>query len=162
VIKEKEILVNTGEVKFSNGPAVFSSRGIGSCIVLFIYDPKRKNGGVAHIMLPSDAPSAPESKFLFADKAVGDLLQKLTAEGSMIPNLKAKIVGGANMFEWAEADELKDLGKTNIEKVKKELLKHRVYLAAEAVGGSAGKTVKCYTDTGKVHINYQMIKEEVI
>lgn len=158
----REITVNTGEVKCSAKSVVFLSRGVGSCIVLFIYDRIRRNGGVAHIMLPGHSLYDKRINCLYADNAVTNLVEMLKEHGSEICNLKAKIIGGANLFEWADAEEMKDLGKINIEKVKKELIRNKIYLAAEEVGGSDGKTVKCYTESGIVKIKYQVVKEKVI
>lgn len=158
----KEIVVNSGEVKYSDTPVIFSSTGIGSCVVLFIYDPRKKTGGVAHIMLPGNESSRLSTrKALFANTAPGFLVGRLKELGSEAVNLKAKIIGGGNMFDWAEADKMRNLGRHNIEQVKRELLKHNIYLAAEEIGGSYGKTVKCCISTGRVYIN-EKIEAKII
>lgn len=159
----KEIVVNSGEVKYSSQPVIFSSTGIGSCVVLFIYEPWMKIGGVAHIMLPGDDSSKLSTKkAMFANTAPGYLVQRLVEYGAEVQDLKAKIVGGANLFEWADAHDMRNLGRYNIEVVKRELLKHKVYLAAEEIGGSSGKTVKCCTSTGRVYIRNDKVQVKVI
>jgi chemotaxis protein CheD len=158
----KEIVVNTGEVKYSRYPVIFSSTGVGSCVVVFIYDVKRKIGGVAHIMLPILTQFSNENVGLFANTSTSLLISKLVDCGAETSTLKAKIIGGANIFDWAEGCEFSGLGKRNIENVKRELLRQKVYLAAEEVGGTAGKTVKCCTNTGQVLIKSEKFKETII
>jgi chemotaxis protein CheD len=159
----KEIKVNTGEVKVSSTPAVFTSKGIGSCVVLFIYDPRKKIGGVAHIMLPGTQTSMlTMRKAMFANTAPSYLTSRLVENGADPAHLKAKIIGGGNMFDWADAEGMRNLGMKNIDQVKRELLRQKIYLAAEEIGGNSGKTVRCYTDTGQVHIKNDKAREKVI
>lgn len=162
-LRLKEIVVKSGEVKFSGQPAVFTSTGIGSCVVLFMYDPRKKIGGVAHIMLPGkDTDRLAIRKAVFANTAPAYLAEKLVENGADRVNLRAKIIGGANMFQWADAEEMRNLGRSNIEQVKRELLKEKIYLAAEECGGSSGKTVKCFTHNGQVHIKNEKVQAKVI
>ena len=162
-ISLKEILVGSGEVKFSSRPAVFISNGIGSCVVLFIYDPWKKMGGVAHIMVPGTGTSILSTrKAMFANTAPAYLVSRLVDNGADPADLKAKIIGGGNMFDWAEAEDMRNLGQNNIDQVKRELLKQKIYLAAEEIGGSRSKTVKCFTDTGQVFIKNDKVRPKVI
>jgi len=48
----KKIMIIVGEGVVSRAPTVFSSVGLGSCVVIILYDAKRCIGGLAHIMLP--------------------------------------------------------------------------------------------------------------
>jgi chemotaxis protein CheD len=161
-IAAREIIVNTGEVKYSSYPVIFSSTGVGSCVVVFIFDARRKIGGVAHIMLPRPTEFSGENVGLFANTSTSLLISSLINCGAEASTLSAKIIGGANIFEWAEGCGLSGLGKRNIENVKRELLRQKIYLAAEEVGGTNGKTVKCCTNTGKVFIKSEKIKERII
>ena len=45
--------VGIGEYRVARPPAVLVSLGLGSCVGVALYDPERKVGGLAHIMLPS-------------------------------------------------------------------------------------------------------------
>lgn len=156
-----EITVTTGEIRYASAPAVLSSVGIGSCILLFLYDPKLKIGGVAHIMLPENDGKS-ESAGLYADTGVSTLICELEHLGSHVSQLRAKIVGGANLFTWSSVPELKDLGKFNIDRVRKELIKKKVYIAVEEIGGTDGKKVSCCLSTGKVFIIHKNQIEKII
>ena len=159
----KEITVNVGEIKFSHKPAIFSCSGLGSCVLLFVYEPNSTISGVAHIMLPDSSNSRTlDNKALYADTSTSLLIQKLIAIGATQERLKAKIVGGANLFSWASSQEMTRLGEYNIEKVKYELIKNRIYIAAEEVGGTLYKTVRCHSLTGQIIIKTEKDREKVI
>ncbi|RYE22235.1 MAG: chemotaxis protein CheD [Sphingobacteriales bacterium] len=161
--KEKEITVNMGEIKFSHKPAVFSCSGLGSCVLLFVYEPNSTISGVAHIMLP-DSSSArdADNKALYADTSTKLLIQKLLSIGATQEKLKAKIVGGANLFSWANSHQMARLGEYNIDRVKTELIKNKIYIAAEEVGGTMYKTARCHSLTGKIVIKVEKDHEKVI
>jgi chemotaxis protein CheD len=161
--KAKEITVNMGEIKYSHKPAIFSCAGLGSCVLLFVYEPNSTISGVAHIMLPDYTAARPvDNKALYADTSTKLLIQKLLALGATQERLKAKIVGGANLFSWANSDEMARLGEFNIQKVKYELVKNRIYLAAEEVGGNMYKTARCNSLTGQIIIKVDKDNEKVI
>jgi chemotaxis protein CheD len=162
--KAPEIRVSAGEIKCSNKPAVFQCVGIGSCVVLFMYELNTTIGGVAHMMLPrfSFATPAAENRALFADTSPKILKQKLVARGANPALLKAKIVGGANLFDFAGSPEMAELGKANISRVKKTLQADKIYLAAEVLGGSAYKSAHFSLVTGQVTIMAKANKEIII
>ena len=159
-----EIKVNAGEIKCSNKPAVFHCVGIGSCVVLFMYELNTTIGGVAHMMLPQYAAtvSVADNRALYADTSPGILMEKLVARGANPSLLKAKIIGGANLFGFAGSPEMADLGKDNIHRLKKSLQANRIYLAAEALGGNAYKSARFSLMTGQVKITAEANKEIVI
>ena len=163
-MRTPEITVNMGEIKCSNKPAVFHCVGIGSCVVLCMYELNTTIGGVAHIMLPNYGEAGPsaENRALYADTSPRILLHKLIARGANPSMIKAKLIGGANLFDFAGSPEMAELGKENVERVKKTLSKHRVYLAAEALGGRAYKSAQFTLETGQVKIKAEADKEIVI
>jgi chemotaxis protein CheD len=160
----QEIKVNMGEIKCSSKPAVFHCTGLGSCVALFMYELNTTIGGVAHIMLPeySYASPAGDNKALFADTSTGLLIQKLVSRGANQEMLKAKIIGGANLFDFAGSPEMADLGKDNIHRVKRALQTNKIYLAAEALGGTAYKSAEFSLVTGQVRIRAEAEQEIVI
>ena len=151
-----------GEIKYSHKPAVFSCNGLGSCVLLFVYEPNSTISGVAHIMLPDSSAGAVDNKALYADTSTRLLIQKLLALGATQEKLKAKIVGGANLFSWASSHQMTRLGENNIEKVKYELIRNRIYIAAEEVGGTMYKTARCNSITGQIINKVEKDHEKVI
>jgi chemotaxis protein CheD len=163
-MRAREITVNAGEIKCSNKPAVFHCVGIGSCVVLFMYELNTTIGGVAHMMLPQYSAAAPvaDNRALYADISPKILKQKLVARGADPSLLKAKIIGGANLFDFAVSTAMAELGKDNINKLKKSLQTNKIYLAAEVLGGSAYKSARFSLVTGQVRITAEANKEIVI
>jgi chemotaxis protein CheD len=153
-MRVQDITVKMGEIKCSNKPAVFHCTGLGSCVALFMYELNTTIGGVAHIMLPqySYIGSTTEHRGFYADTSTQILIQKLMARGANRELLKAKLIGGANLFGFAGSSKMAHLGRDNINRVKRELNSNRIYLAAEALGGSVYKSAKFSLVTGQVRI----------
>jgi chemotaxis protein CheD len=142
-----------GEIKSSRKPAVFSCSGLGSCVMLFVYDASTAIGGVAHIMLPNYVRTdTGMGHGHYANTSPSILIQQLLASGANPARLRAKIVGGANVFSWATSDHMTELGRENFERVRKTLLENKIYIAAEEMGGPGYQSVRCNTSTGEVTI----------
>ncbi len=81
-----------------------------------IYDEKKEIAGLAHIMLPysSLAKSGQINIAKFADTAIKGLVQILVKEGARMPFLKAKLAGGAHMFQFTSGGDLMRIGPRNV------------------------------------------------
>jgi chemotaxis receptor (MCP) glutamine deamidase CheD len=53
-VADEKTMIIVGEGVVRRAPVVFSSVGLGSCVVVTLYDAKRCVGGLAHIMLPGN------------------------------------------------------------------------------------------------------------
>ncbi len=130
--------------------------GLGSCVGVVIYDPLKKIGGMAHILLADSTQASSSSKNLmkYADTAIPLMLDKMLREGALPKRLTAKIAGGGQLFSYNIISGISDfsVGDKNIVAVKKTLTKLGVPLLGEDVGGSHGRTMKFYLDTGKVEV----------
>ncbi len=157
------INVGVAELKVSTNSDVLASYGLGSCVAVAIFDPVRKIGGLAHVMLPEsrdkDTESAPGK---FGDTAVPRLVEELCNIGARKKSLRCKLVGGAQMFEIPGARNREaslscgpsaNIGGRNVEAVKKALEQMRVPVVAEDTGGNHGRTVMFDTSTGDIEIN---------
>jgi len=133
-------------------PATLVTLGLGSCIGLVIFDPSTKVAAMAHIMLPDsrDAKEVPKPG-KFADTAVPLLLEHLKNLGAVKGQLKAKMAGGAQMFNIPGKDNsLLAVGSRNVEATTAMLAKHGVPLVASDVGGNKGRSVEFNTETWKL------------
>src|ERR1700730_10530533 len=93
------IKVGMGEGVVTIDPKVVLASGIGSCVVVTLYDRQRKIGGVAHIMLPDSASvRGPRGSYHCADTAIVVLREGLRSRGAHPDDLVAKMAGGARMF----------------------------------------------------------------
>lgn len=144
-----------GEIKVARDPAILTCLGLGSCVVLIIYDEVEKAGGTAHIMLPSSNQSQPETRSLngkYADTAPKILVKKLLNIGASKNCLKAKIIGGADMFPEFRSDVLSSLGSRTIDVVTTELEKLDIPIVGEDVGGHKGRSLIFDLANGNVAI----------
>nr|WP_239534532.1 chemotaxis protein CheD [Priestia taiwanensis] len=128
--------------------------GLGSCVGIVIYDEERKIGGLAHIMLPDSSltKGVIQNKAKYADTAIPVLLEKIYAEGGKKASLRAKIAGGAQMFQFSSKSDLTRIGPRNVEAVKDVLKKHHIMIVSEDVGGNKGRTIEFSPLTCKLAI----------
>jgi chemotaxis protein CheD len=147
-----EIQVGMGEVKIAGSPALLKAVGIGSCVAVALYDRNSKVGSMVHVVLPCIEDSHDRSNpGRFADVAIGMMVDKMKAAGSLPWNLKAKIFGGGNMFpETISPDSDMDIGKKNLVAVREELKQFDIEIVAEDVRGDIGRTVLLDTRDGSV------------
>jgi chemotaxis protein CheD len=132
-----------GEIAVSSSPGeLLTSIGLGSCIGLALVDQRRGIAGLAHVMLPeAPGPDAPPGKF--ADLAVPALIVRTVALGSSRTQLKAVLVGGAQMFSLTGGSSL-DIGVRNEAAVRGMLAAERIPVMAAATRGSKGRTVRVW------------------
>jgi len=147
------IVIGMGEVAVSSSPkTVLTCIGLGSCIAVCAFDNVAKVGGMVHIVLPIHHNDNPAEYSKFADTGVPLMLAKVIQNGGDKNRLVVKIAGGAQM---TVAPGLKDTFKTgekNLFQIMAALEKINVSLAAADVGGTLGRTVKMYIDTGKIFV----------
>jgi len=149
---QNKIEVTMGRGAVTIAPHIISSLGIGSCVVLTLYDTKWKLGGLAHIMLPdSKNPNGYHPPYQCADTAIATLIKELRSMRANPRNIVAKLVGGAKMF--LSSDDLSPgIGEQNIISVKYILKRNRLPVIAENTGGNYGRSVEFYLDSGKVMV----------
>ena len=146
------IKVGMGEGVVTSTPHVISSTGIGSCVVITLYDSQKHVGGLAHIMLPdSGNVNGRRPPYHCADTAVTTLLRRLYIKGAARDNLVAKMVGGARMFA-AQNGSSPGIGKQNITSIRQILGREKLPLAGEDTGGVYGRSVEFNLGSGKVVI----------
>jgi len=145
--------VGMAEMRIARDPDVLAAYGIGSCVIVAMYDPKTKIGGVAHIMLPDSTGISQErlNPRKFADTAVPLLFQTLAHAGCFKTSLIAKIVGGAEMFPPNE-DFTNNIGTMNTKAAIKALGKLSIPIAAQDIGGRSGRSLEMKLDSGRINL----------
>jgi len=155
---DKEVKI--GEIAVTMARDSLVASGVGSCVVITLYDRQLKIGAMAHAMLPSrDGAGRPAEEgqrdkqyktqdVRYVETAIDEMLKKIEAQGTKRKDLEAKIIGGANMFSAFESD----IGKGNVLCAKKKLKKEAVKLVGECVGGSQGRSVEFSLASGIVTV----------
>lgn len=146
--------VGIADMKLVRTPDRIRTSGLGSCVGLVIYDLEQKIAGLTHVMLPESSLSK-VSNFnpaKYADTAVESLVSQLTANGARRFALKAKMAGGAQMFQFVTNNEMMRIGPRNVEAIKKELKRLKISLISEDVGGNCGRTIEFNPSNGCLEI----------
>ncbi|MBU0694650.1 MAG: chemotaxis protein CheD [Candidatus Omnitrophica bacterium] len=154
--------VRMGEIEVAKGEDTLIALGIGSCLVVTLYDPKQKIGALAHTMLPARRMSSesrnaenerrdtryasPDTRY--ADIAIDEMLNKIAAQGAKKEFITAKLIGGANMFSAITSK----IGEDNISYTRERLKKQGIPIVGECVGGSQGRSVEFSVASGIVTV----------
>ncbi len=133
-------------------PEVLITYGLGSCLGILLYDGNRRLGGLAHTLLPAPRPGRPEERpGKFVTSAVAEMLAQLLSQGAERSALRAKIFGGATMFEGIGSEE-DGVGARNVRAARETLARLEIPLLFEDVGGRHGRTVEFDLASGIVQV----------
>lgn len=155
----EEIRVKMAEFKITKTPGVLITVGLGSCVGVAIYDSLHKIGGLIHIMLPANRKGLKNAKY--ADTGIPLMIEKMINTGASKYHMIAKIAGGAQMFNVISDNNKPGIGEKNIKAVQEVLKKEKIDILGEEVGQNHGRTLKFYTEDGRVEVSSYK-KENVI
>jgi len=150
---DKVINGGLAEVKTGKSPHILTTPPLGSCVVVVLYDELTRIGSMAHVMLPDiNLARSKENRAKFANTVVKIMLKEMINMGASRRRIKAKIVGGANMFPSIDRDNPMQIGTRNIAAVKDELKKRKIRLVAGDTEGNYARSVVFFLETGVVRI----------
>jgi chemotaxis protein CheD len=147
--------VGIGEVMIAQTGTLLSAYGVGSCVVIVLYEPVKKIGGLAHILLPV----GPDHHTKYPKGAIAAMLKEFERYGVIMENIVAKIVGGATMFEGFQQHAI---GNRNVTQTREELGRAGIRIVAEDVFGNWGRTVMFDVADGKVTVKSFKHGEKVL
>jgi len=150
----QSIIIGMGEMQVvKSDTTVLTCLGLGSCIALCGYDGKAKVAGMIHMVLPCGDGGANKQSPKYVDSGVPMLLDKMLEEGATKSNLVLKIAGGSKMLcVPGGANSRLDIGNRNIEETRNTIAKTGFRLEADDTGGTAGRTVQLFADSGRVTV----------
>ncbi len=146
----EKIIIGIGELAVAKNPAVIVTLGLGSCVGVCLRDPKKKIGGLVHVMLPKSPGGEVSKPGKYADTGIKKLVEEIEKIGGNLKNLEAKIAGGAAMF--GSKSTTMDIGQRNVEAVKENLDLLGIKLLAEDTGGSRARSIEYNIGTGKLMV----------
>ncbi len=149
-----QVKVGISDLNVVRAPDTLVTYALGSCVGICLYDANTKIAGLSHIMLPSskEMTNMKTEIYKYADTAIVALLQKMQSMGARQIYLKAKIAGGAQMFNGNSNSSLSRIGQRNVAAVKAELARLRIPIIAEDTGKNYGRTLYLDASDGSMRI----------
>jgi chemotaxis protein CheD len=144
--------LRAGELKVAEAPARLSIHGLGSCVAVFVYDPRARVGGMAHVLLPGPPKDPVEHAGRYATSAVAAVVAESIRLGAKRTALHAKVTGGSRMFAYDARRDRPTVGDKNVEAVLGALREAGVDIVATDVGGDHGRTVVADLQDGSLTI----------
>lgn len=148
---QQTISVGIADFAVAQGEYVLESQGIGSCVVVCLYDSGQKMGALCHIMLPARPDGSDLNPLRFADTAIPIVLDKIVSIGGNRQNLVAHLIGGASMFQ-SLGNFVNKIGSQNVEAVQQVLGQQGIRIESMDIGGNTGRSVSFFLDNGSVSI----------
>jgi chemotaxis protein CheD len=147
------IKVGMADLNTTCSPGILTTLGLGSCVGICLYDTSTKISGMVHIMLPSSAQIKNNSNIAkFADTGIVKLMEDMLELGAKRSKLVSKIAGGSQMFNFNDASDIMRIGTRNVAATKETLRSLNIPIIAEDTGGSYGRTIELYSETGMLLI----------
>jgi len=148
-----EVKVGIADLNVVFSPDKLITVGLGSCVGIAIYDNSIEIGGLAHIMLPDSIQfNKITNAIKFADLAIPILVENMIKKGAKLRNMKAKIAGGASMFNFSDKSIIMDIGNRNSIAVKNALKMLSIPIISEDIGGNKGRTLIFDTKSGVLSV----------
>lgn len=145
------IAVGLAEMKVTNHPhSCLTASLVGSGVVIAIYDPEVRVGGLVHCMLPRfeiDEQAAMENPARFVDSAIPKLYKRCYKLGAVKERVLCFVAGAAEILEGAEEF---SLGRENLEAALEVLEKNNAQVTAQWTGGTQSREVRLYTADGRL------------
>ncbi len=135
-----------GYIYVPSRPSVISTV-LGSCVSVCIFDKKRNIGGMNHFQLPL-AESRQKATPRYGNVATYALIKIMLDDGSKLKHLEAQIFGGAFNPDISPTD----IGKQNVMIARRVLMRHRIPVVSEDVGGKRGRKIVFNTGTNEVAV----------
>lgn len=162
----KVIDINVGELAAGVKELSIRTSGIGSCMVVCLYDEKTKTGGMIHSMLPTRSQNGQiKREFMvseetpspakYLDEGIDRLLAEVERLGGRRERLVAKLVGGSRMFKFMH-DEKTSIGTKNIEMAQAKLAELGILIEGEDTGGTIGRMAEFNLENGLLDISIKI------
>jgi len=123
---------------------------LGSCVSVCLWDCVLHQGGMNHFVLPHAHGEAATARW--GDVAVPQLVAGLRALGSRLPDLRAKLFGGAAVLNGSSDRE--SIGGQNVRVALSLLHQFGIPVMARRTGGQRGMTIRFDTGSGGVLVRH--------
>lgn len=146
------VIVGIAELKIIKAPNKIMTVGLGSCCGVVLYDEISKIAGLVHVLLSdSSFEKNITNKAKYADTGINLLYEEMRKAGANTRFIKAKMAGGAHMFNFKNTgNSIFTIGEKNVKVCKQTLAKLNIPIVSEDVLGSCGRTIVFDTLTNKL------------
>lgn len=143
---------------------VLVAYGLGSCVVICLYDPMARTAGMLHALLPTaaDENRGRNDPTRFVDRGTPLLVDALLGLGARRRRLTAYLCGGAQMIVAPGFEDSLNIGKRNLRAARVALQAAGLQVRAQDIGGHIGRTVRLYVATGQVTVRTAERGEQVL
>ncbi|MEI6413445.1 MAG: chemotaxis protein CheD [Pseudomonadota bacterium] len=148
------VFLHPGEIHFGQAPLLISTL-LGSCVAVTLWHPKRKIGGMCHIMLPTRGGWLGKTlDGRYADEAMELLFQSTLLWGARSTEFQAKMFGGGDMFKGL-GNSTNSVSHRNVEATRQAILARGYQLMSEHVRGAGHRKLIFDLDRGDVWLRFQ-------
>lgn len=136
-----------GQARVSASPRLEFTTVLGSCVSMCLFDPDMQVGGMNHFLLaePPSHATANQIDEHYGVYLMELLINEMLAQGAHKQRLRAHLYGGANMREG-----MKRIGSMNAEFARGFLVRERIPLIREDLGGTCARRVDFRPALGQV------------
>ncbi|MBF0208762.1 MAG: chemotaxis protein CheD [Oligoflexia bacterium] len=148
--------LNTGDSCIGFEHDILITGGIGSCVVVCLWDSIKKIGAMAHMFQVCEElidSTKVKTYGSSPDTAIPYLLKRMLFLGSKIEDIQVRLVGGGNMFSNVEKGTVMDIGTQILASTMLVLKQVDLSLLSQSVGGRFGREVEFHVDTGLIEIS---------
>ncbi|QPV62204.1 chemotaxis protein CheD [Halosimplex litoreum] len=142
----ERVKVGIAESEVTDGNALLTTSGLGSCLGVAVYDRSAAVAGLVHVMLPSIDEMESDNDAKFADSGIRSLVADMERRGADRERMEAKIAGGSDMLDFSENGS--GIGVRNVEMGRRTLAEFDIPIVGEDVGGDHGRSLRLEATSG--------------
>ncbi|MBI9101888.1 MAG: chemotaxis protein CheD [Spirochaetales bacterium] len=158
------ITVHPGEYWIDDHNIIYTL--LGTCVAVVLYSESHRVGGMNHYLLPgpmSSVNAMKQESARYGINAMELLINGFLKRGIEKKELKAKIFGGGKILKVIPGKEkLQHVGEKNIEFVRFFLAEEKIPIVASDVGGTGGRKIFLFPETGKVLLSRIKVRASLI
>jgi chemotaxis protein CheD len=150
------VYLKPGQMYFAESPAMVITV-LGSCIAVTMFNRRMGLAAICHGMLPLCRAGLPcttrcVESYRYVDCSIRQMAKLFDRHGVARREVEVKCFGGSDMFSRGGLREQASVGKQNLTIAEQTLAVEGFSLKVSDVGGTRGRKIYFYTDTGDVFL----------
>jgi chemotaxis receptor (MCP) glutamine deamidase CheD len=149
VVERPEVTIHIGQA-YAAPLATILKTIVGSGVVVCLFDPVARLGGMNHFMLPAGDAEAEWSRL--GVQAMELLMSAVEKAGGSPPRLQARLLGGGHVHRVAGEGNGNGITERNVEFIEEYVTSAGIGVVSRDLGGYLPRRVRFQTDTGKTYV----------